>query len=265
MKFTLKGSSLRGLVYAISLVPVMLVTSSLQAEVLDQDADIQKVREGVGKILKNDNVSSIKPSGVKGLYEVMVGPQLFYVTADGKYLLSGKLYDIDKKEDLSTPKIEQAKASYIESVGDENMVIFAPKEYKHTITVFTDIDCGYCRKLHAEIEDYNDLGIRVRYMMFPRAGIGSESYNKAVSVLCADDRNAAMTLSKAGKDIPSKSCDNPVRDHYELGKLLGVSGTPAIFLENGSMLPGYIPAKKMSTILSELEMDVASQGKTTSQ
>jgi thiol:disulfide interchange protein DsbC len=195
----------------------------------------------------------------------MVGPQIFYVTADGKYLLHGKLYDIEKKADVTSPKIAKAKAGYIESVGDENMVIFAPKDYKHTITVFTDIDCGYCRKLHAEIEDYNDLGIRVRYMMYPRAGEGSESFEKAVSVFCADDRNKAMTRSKAGKDIPSKTCDNPVLSHFELGKMLGVSGTPAIFLESGEMLPGYIPAKKMSDILSKLEMELASQDKSAAQ
>jgi thiol:disulfide interchange protein DsbC len=236
----------------------MMISSYAMAEETQQNAE-EKIREAVTKVISNSEVSSVSPSAIDGLYEVMLGPQIIYVSEDGKYLLTGKLYDIDEKKDLSSPKIAQAKVKYLESISEDDMVIFAPEDYKHTITVFTDIDCGYCRKLHAEIEDYNDLGIRVRYMMFPRAGVGSESFEKAVSVLCADDRNKAMTRSKAGKDIPEKTCDNPVNDHYEMGKLLGVSGTPAIFLDNGDMLPGYIPAKRMSEILADLDEDLASQ------
>jgi thiol:disulfide interchange protein DsbC len=247
------------------MAPALLLATTLHAEVTKQDADLQNVRAGMGKILKSGKISSIQPSVIEGLYEVMVGPQLYHVTGDGKHLFSGKLFDIEKREDLTTPKISKAKATYIESIGEDNMVIFAPDEYKHTVTVFTDIDCGYCRKLHEEMKDYNDLGIRVRYMMYPRAGIGSESYQKAVSVLCADDRNEAMTLSKAGEEIPVKNCENPVNDHFELGQLLGVNGTPAIFLENGDMLPGYIPAKKMSSILNEMEMELASREKADNQ
>jgi thiol:disulfide interchange protein DsbC len=264
MKSIVKGSPHVGLIYAIAMVSTMMICSSATAEESQQAAE-EKIREAVTKVINNSEVSSISPSVINGLYEVMLGPQLIYVSADGKYLLSGKLYDIDEKKDLSSPKIAQAKAKYLESVSEDDMVIFGPKDYKHTITVFTDIDCGYCRKLHAEIDDYNDLGIRVRYMMFPRAGVGSESYEKAVSVFCADDRNEAMTRSKAGKDIPEKTCDNPVTDHYELGQLLGVSGTPAIFLDTGDMLPGYIPAKRMSKMLIDLDKDLASRKKTTVQ
>ncbi|MES9863387.1 MAG: DsbC family protein [Candidatus Thiodiazotropha sp. LLP2] len=262
MKFTTKDLPLRGFMLTLAMIPAMLMTSTLLADSHTQDDAIQKVREGMDKILKSGEINSIKPSEVSGLYEVMVGPQIFYVSADGKHLLNGKLFDIDKREDLTTPKIAEAKAEYIESVGEDNMVIFGPKDFKHTVTVFTDIDCGYCRKLHEEIEDYNDLGIRVRYLMYPRAGVGSDSFKKAEAVFCADDRNEAMTRSKAGEDVDSKSCDNPVLSHFELGKLLGVTGTPAIFLESGDMLPGYIPAKKMSTILGKLDMELAAQSKT---
>ncbi|MCG8489653.1 MAG: DsbC family protein [Chromatiales bacterium] len=259
MKLITKGNPFPGFVKAVIMAPALLMASSLYAEVSKQDAELQNVRAGMSSILKNTEISSIEPSDVDGLYEVMVGPQLYYVTGDGKHLFSGKLFDIEKREDLTTPKISKAKAVYIESIGEDNMVIFAPEEYKHTITVFTDIDCGYCRKLHEEMKDYNDLGIRVRYMMYPRAGVGSESFQKAVSVLCADDRNEAMTLSKAGEEIPVKNCENPVRDHFELGQLLGVNGTPAIFLQSGDMLPGYIPAKKMSSILNKMDMELASR------
>jgi thiol:disulfide interchange protein DsbC len=233
---------------ALPLVSLLLVTSAF-GEPSKQNAEIQKVREGIGKILKKGRISSIEPSQVDGLYEVMVGPEIFYVSADGKYLLSGNLYDMETREDLTTPKVSRAKAEAIEAVGEENMVVFAPEKTEHTVTIFTDIDCGYCQKLHNEIKDYNDLGISVRYMMFPRAGIGSEAYDKAVTVLCSDDRNDAMTRSKAGEKLAKKECDNPVEQHYALGKTLGVKGTPAIFLDSGEMLPGYIPAQRMSAIL----------------
>jgi thiol:disulfide interchange protein DsbC len=239
----------------ITLLP--LVTLFLVGPVLGepskQNAEIQKVREGVGKILDQSGITSVVPSKVDGLYEVMMGPQLYYVSADGKYLLSGNMYDIDNREDLTSPKVAQAKAEAIEAVGAENMVVFAPKKTEHTVTIFTDIDCGYCQKLHSEIKDYNDLGISVRYLMFPRAGIGSDSFDKAVTVMCSDDRNDAMTRSKAGEKLSKKECDNPVEQHLALGKRLGVNGTPAIFLESGDMLPGYVPAQRMSAILKELD------------
>jgi thiol:disulfide interchange protein DsbC len=133
------------------------------------------------------------------------------------------------------------------------MVIFAPEKYQHTVTIFTDIDCGYCRKLHAEVSKYNDLGIRVRYLMFPRAGQGSLAYRKAVSVLCASDRNTAMTRAKAGEEIEMKECDNPVDREMALGQEVGVTGTPAIFLESGDLIPGYVPADRMAAILEKTD------------
>lgn len=217
----------------------------------EDSADVKQVREGVGKLLNGGQPDTIEPSVMDGIYEVMIGPQLYYVSKDGKYLLNGKLFDIDSKQDLTTPKISDAKAKVIEEVGEENMVIFAPDDYKYTVTVFTDIDCGYCRKLHKEIDKYNDLGIRVRYMLFPRSGVGSPSYLKAVSVWCSDNQQEAMTLSKAGKEIEQKSCKNPVMSHMELGQMVGVTGTPAIFFEDGELLPGYLPAPRLLTRLEQ--------------
>lgn len=245
-------------VILLSFLPMLFVSYAM-AEPTQQDAEVLKVREGINKILKSGNISSITPAEVSGLYEVMVGPQLFYVSADGKYLLSGKLFDLDSREDLTSPKVSRAKAQAIEAVGEDNMVIFAPEKFQHTVTIFTDIDCGYCQKLHSEIDDYNELGIRVRYLMFPRAGIGSDSYDKAVTVLCADDRKDAMTRSKAGEKLAKKECENPVNNHWNLGQLLGVNGTPAVFLESGDMLPGYMPAKRMNTILEEMKKLETSQ------
>ncbi|MCU7842863.1 MAG: DsbC family protein [Candidatus Thiodiazotropha sp. (ex Monitilora ramsayi)] len=230
----------------------LIFTGSTIAAPTQQNAEIEQVRKSISKLLAGRSADSIMLSPVPGLYEVLVGPQLYYVSADGKYLFNGKLFNIDTRQDLTTPKLAKVKAKAIEAMGEENMVIFSPeKAYQHTVTVFTDIDCGYCRKLHAEIDQYNDLGIRVRYLMFPRAGVGSPSYQKAVNVFCADDKNDAMTRSKAGEDIEQKNCENTIADQYNLGHRVGVTGTPAIFLENGELVPGYVPAAKMQAILSE--------------
>ncbi len=246
-KFWAGGIS-RGLVAALSLT----MTAAVTAAPTQQNAEIEQVRESMSKLLSGNPVSSVSPSPIPGVYEVLVGPQLYYVSADGKYLLTGKLYDIDSREDLTSPKVAKVKAGMIEKVREQDMIIFAPEKYDHTVTVFTDIDCGYCRKLHSEIKQYNDRGIRVRYLMFPRAGIGSPSYQKAVSVFCAEDRNTALTQAKAGKQIEEKECENPVAQEYALGQALGVTGTPAIFLENGELVPGYVPAERMAAMLKEM-------------
>ncbi|MCU7916136.1 MAG: thioredoxin fold domain-containing protein [Candidatus Thiodiazotropha sp. (ex Gloverina cf. vestifex)] len=235
--------------YGLAAVFLLVLTSVTIAAPTQQNAEIEKVRQGMSKLLSGRQADSITPSPISGLYEVLVGPQLYYVSADGKYLFSGKLFDINSREDLTTPKVAMVKADAIEQMGEENMVIFSPKEYEHTVTVFTDIDCGYCRKLHDEIDQYNDLGIRVRYLMFPRAGVGSPAYQKAVNVFCADDKNDAMTRAKAGKDVEERQCENSVAEQYALGQKVGVTGTPAIFLADGELVPGYVPAAKMQAIL----------------
>ena len=230
---------------------VMSLAGYANLVLADEKTDIQQVRSGISKLMPGTEPDSVIPSVIPGIYEVMIGPQLYYVSSEGKYLLSGKLFDIASREDLTTPKVTTAKAKAIEGLGEENMVIFSPQEVKHTVTVFTDIDCGYCRKLHNEIDQYNDLGIRVRYLSFPRAGVGSESNKKAVSVWCADDPKKAMTLAKAGKEVEQKECENPVKAEMELGQVLGVTGTPALFFADGEMLPGYVPAKRLSAYLKQ--------------
>ncbi len=194
---------------------------------------------------------SIAPSPIKGISEVQVGPQLYYVTNDGKYLIQGSLIEIKSRTDLSEARRKAIRLDAVNAVGEDNMIIFPASKPRHTITVFTDIDCGYCRKLHKEVGQFNDKGITVRYLMFPRSGVNTPSYYKAVSVWCEDDRNAALTESKAGKTLPKADCDNPVKAHMELGKLLGVNGTPAIVLDDGELFPGYVPAVKMARMLDK--------------
>lgn len=208
-------------------------------------ADEVAIRQSIAKSMPSMKIDSVHPSEVKGLYEVMVGANIFYVSEDGKYLLQGRLVDVADRKDLTEEKLSNARKQAIEKIGQENMIVFKPKIKKYTVTIFTDIDCGYCRKLHSEIDQYLAEGITIQYLFFPRAGKGSDSYNKAVSVWCAKDRNAALTDAKKGNTPPAKTCDNPVDEHMQLGEDFGVKGTPMIVLENGTIYPGYLPAKQL--------------------
>ena len=213
----------------------------------DQAADESAIRKALGEMTP----SSITPTPVPGLYEVVVGRHLVYMSADGRYMLQGELVDVQKRESLTEPRRREIQLAAVESVSEDNMIIFEPEKVKHTITVFTDIDCGYCRQLHGEMDQLLDAGIRVRYMMFPRAGVGSMSYKKAVAVWCAEDRNSALTDSKNGKSIDMKTCDNPINQHMQLVEELGVRGTPYLVFENGQNQPGYVPAKRLIRVLDQ--------------
>lgn len=220
------------------------------AEALSEEAET-RVRNSLKVLLPNITPDSVRPTPVPGLVEVVFGPRLVYITDDGRFLLQGNVIDLERRENLTEGRVAEAKAKAIEAVGESNMIVFGPDNAKHTVTVFTDIDCAYCRKLHAEMDQYNDAGIRVRYLYFPRAGLESESYWKAVATWCADDRQQAMTDAKSGNAIDMKRCENPVESHYRLGAQMGVQGTPAIVTADGQVVPGYVPANKLRDALDQ--------------
>ncbi len=212
-------------------------------------ADEAAIRQSITRSMPSIKVDSVKPSVVKGLYELTIGANLYYVSEDGKYLLQGHLVDIAAKKDLTEEKLNGTRKSAIAKMGVANMIVFKPKIAKYTVTIFTDIDCGYCRKLHSELDQYLAQGITIQYMFFPRAGKDSDSYNKAVSVWCANDRNAALTAAKKDQNVPSKTCDNPVDEHMQLAAEFDVKGTPMIISENGNVYPGYLPAIQLAAAL----------------
>jgi Protein-disulfide isomerase len=231
-------------------IVLSLVLSQALAPAMAGATDKEALKQALAGVFPVDMVpDSIEPAPIPGLYEVIFGPQLFYVSADGHYLFRGHIFDLKLRQDVTEPRQALARIKAIERVGEENMIVFAPKEVKHTVTIFTDIDCPYCRKLHQEIDGYTRLGIKVRYLLFPRTGVGSPSYDKAVSVWCADNRQDAITLAKAGKKVTEKKCDNLVEQQMALGQLVGVTGTPAIVMANGRILPGYIPPRELVKFL----------------
>ncbi len=209
------------------------------------NADEAAIRQAMTKSMPTMKIDSITPSEIKGLYEVIVGANIFYVSEDGKYLLQGRMVDVAARKDLTEEKLAGTRKKAIEKIGQENMIVFKPKIGKYTVTVFTDIDCGYCRKLHSEIDQYLAQGITIQYLFFPRAGKDSDSYTKAVSVWCAKDRNAAFTDAKKGNTPPAKTCDNPIDKHMQLAADFDVKGTPMIVTEKGNIYPGYLPAKQL--------------------
>ncbi len=212
-------------------------------------ANEAKVREAMAQVAPGVAINSVKPAAVDGFYEVLIGMQVVYISADGKYLMQGRLFDIAAGKDLSEPTVAAAKAEIINQIEDKDTIIFEPKNYTETLTVFTDIDCPYCVKFHDEMDQYMAAGIRIRYLFFPRAGLGSGSYAKALSVWCADSQQAAMTRSKAGQSVAENHCENPINDHMSLVKKLGVRGTPAVYTERGEQLGGYLPAAQVAAHL----------------
>lgn len=217
----------------------------------DTDGDIERVRNSLGMLLPNLKVEQVTPTPIPGLYEVTFGSHLIYVTGDGKYLVQGKITDLETREAITEKREQRLKKTLLDSLDEKDMIVYGDKDLPYTVTVFTDIDCGYCRRLHSQIDDYNRQGIRIRYMAYPRAGPGSRSEKEAVAVWCADDRKTAMTRAKKGDKLPARECENPVRAQYELGQDFGISGTPALVMDDGEILPGYVPPKRLRAWLDQ--------------
>ena len=195
--------------------------------------------------------TSIDETAIAGLYEVSYGSTVLYFNKDASIMFRGDLIDVNTRENLTEKKRGEARSTLLKSMDESKMIAYPAKDEKTKVIVFTDIDCPYCVKLHREMADYNAEGITIQYMAYPRAGIGSNSYKKAVSVWCSDNPEKAMGDAKEKKEIPEKTCDNPVAQQFQLGQALGVNGTPSIFLENGTSLPGYVPAKRLSTLIQQ--------------
>jgi thiol:disulfide interchange protein DsbC len=229
---------------------VALIAISMIPYAYADEAEIESIRQSLKTISKDMEPDSIKKAPAKDLYEITFGPQVFYMTRDGRYLIQGDMLDIKTRENVTETRKNSLRKEAISNVSEDSMVIFPSKDPKHTVTVFTDVDCGYCRKLHSEIKEINKRGITVRYLFFPRTGPNSPSYYKAESVWCADDRQQALTDAKAGKKVEDRRCDNPIDEHLALVSALGLRGTPAIVLEDGTLVPGYMPASKLAALVN---------------
>ncbi len=223
------------------------------ANILAQDAVKgavpQELTAALDNLMPGTKPTSIEATPLPGIYEVSYGSTIFYFNKDASIMLRGDIIDVKNRVNLTEQKRGAARGKLLNSMDESKMIIYPAKNEIAKVTVFTDIDCPYCVKLHREMKDYNNEGITIRYMAYPRAGLGSRSYQKAVNVWCADNPAQAMTDAKEGKPLPNKTCDNPVADQFQLGQALRVQGTPAMFLEDGTSLPGYVPAKRLANAI----------------
>jgi len=210
-----------------------------------------KVREAVKSLVPSAQIDSIMVSKLPGFHEVVLSGQVLYISSDGKYLVQGMVYDVAMKRDLTEEKKSTMRKAALAGVPKNRMITFAAKDEKHRVTVFTDIDCGYCRKLHQQIAEYNNLGITIDYLFFPRSGPNTPSFEKAITVWCSADKNKAFTEAKNGVEQEKKTCDNPISDDFALGQKVGVSGTPMIVAVDGSQIGGYVaPAQMLERLVA---------------
>lgn len=233
---------------AFSIVALM-VTGVLGASSGTAGVVEDQISEHLSGAVPGLEISTVRESEASGLYEVQSkNGDTVYTTRDGAYLLTGDLLKITG--DGIANVTEQARAGHrkqvMDSYGEGGVIRYKASNEKAVIDVFTDIDCPYCRKLHDEVPQLNDYGITVNYYAYPRSGPGRPSFTKYISVWCADDQQSAMDSAKAGKTVAAATCDNPVLEQFQLGKSIGVTGTPAIVLEDGNIVPGYVPARKLA-------------------
>jgi thiol:disulfide interchange protein DsbC len=225
---------------------VLLATQVLAAELPEEYAFVQDALPGV-------EVTSVSQAPINGLLEVTVGADIYYVSQDGKYFMQGEIMDLDTRTNLTEQSRNTVRGKYLADFSGDTAITFAAKDEKYKVLVFTDIDCPYCRKLHREIADYNERGITVQYLLYPRSGPGTDSWAKAEAVSCSASQQEALTSAKSGAVVEAEDCESAVAEHYKFGKELGIAGTPAIFTESGELIVGYRSAEELLVLLDEGE------------
>ena len=224
-------------------------TNAITASAPKAGSPEQKVRAALQQLDPNYTPDYVGAAPFPGFREVVVSGQVLYVSDDGRYVMQSQPYDIQAKALVNSEGLLAYRRGLLDKANHGDRIVFAAPNAKHTISVFTDIECGYCRKLHQDIAELNRNGITVEYLAFPRMGLGSKDYTDMISVWCASDRKKALTDAKQGKAVAAKNCTSPVAMQYALGQQLGVNGTPAIFAADGTQLGGYLPPAQLRAAL----------------
>ncbi len=229
-----------------------LALAALLASATAIAADPAAIEERLSSLVPETAEVSIAETPVPGMMEVRIDTEILYMSDDGRYLFQGRVVDLDTQIDLTDAAMAEVRKDRLAELDSSDFVTFGRDNADHDILVFTDPDCGFCRRLHEKMDEYFDQGIRIHYLAFPRAGEGSQTYNNMVSVWCADDRQAAMDVAKAGGTPRAATCENPVMDQYRLGQSLGVTGTPSLVTFEGDIIPGYVPPEQLRERLQAL-------------
>jgi len=220
---------------------------SLGSTLAVADEQLEAVRAKIAEKFDAIDAEDIGTSGIDGWYKIQKGAIVAYVSADGRYLLQGDMIDLDNSVNLTELARNSARRELMETLDDDEVIMFTPAEVRHTVTIFTDVECGYCRRLHSQIDDYLAKGIEIRYLLYPRNGPASRAWNTSEDVWCASDRQRALTAAKLDRDFETQKCDaSEVQQHYILGQEVGLTGTPAIILEDGELIGGYLPAEQLA-------------------
>jgi len=236
--------------------PWLVLASLLLIPLSNASADdaLEQVRANLEKHLPGIPVTSLQSGPIEGLYELVSEGQIYYLDESASHLIDGMIIELATRANLTENRLGSLHYGLLEEIGEENMLVYPAKgDTGRSITVFTDITCGYCRRLHKEIDVLLEAGISVRYLMFPRAGLGTDAAASLESVWCSDNPQKAMTDAKAGKSIPSKSCENPIEQHVALAEKVGLRGTPLIYLDNGERVPGYREASVLARSINSSE------------
>ena len=238
-----------------SLFAAAALFSTTVATSADADPKLEAVRAKIDQMFESIGGENVNPSPVPGWYTIQKGSIVAYVSDDGRYLLQGDLIDLDSQVNLTEQSRTDSRRQLIGTLADDEGILFSPAEVKHRVTIFTDIDCTYCRKLHAQIDEYLARGIEVRYLLYPRNGPASAAWGKSEDVWCAKDRNSALTAAKLDRGFETTKCDSSeISKQYLLGQEIGLSGTPAIVLEDGTLIAGYLPPDALNFRLQQAEV-----------
>jgi len=218
----------------------------------EDDARLDEVRQRVGEMFDMIDPGDVKASPVEGWYTIQKGSVVAYISGDGRYLLQGDMIDLDQQVNLTEVARTDARRDLMAAITDDQFITFSPAEVKYSVSIFTDTECTYCRRLHSQIEDYMAQGIEVRYLLYPRNGPASRAWNTAEDVWCATDRQNALTMAKLDRKFDTATCDSSaVQRHYVIGRDVGLSGTPAIVLDDGTLIAGYVPPDQLAIRLEQ--------------
>ena len=237
------------------LIPFLAAAAVIFAAVpavAEDDAQLELVRKKVDEMFDMIAPEDVKASPIDGWYTVQKGAVTAYISGDGRYLLQGDLIDLENQLNLSEVSRTEARRELMATVSDDEVIKFTPSEVKYSVAVFTDVDCTYCRRLHSQVEEYMAHGIEIRYLLYPRNGPASKSWNTAEEVWCANDRADALTLAKLDREFESSKCNSSiVQDHYVIGRDVGLTGTPAIVFDDGTLIGGYLPPDQLAARLAQ--------------
>lgn len=235
-----------------AITKTLLASAMILLAGLSAADEFSQIEQRISALVPDVSDLSISETPMPGIMQVRIGGDILYMSADGRYLLQGRVIDLETQRDLTDAAMSEVRKDRLAALDADDFVTFGNDGADYELLVFTDPDCGFCRRMHEKMDEYNEAGIRIHYLAFPRAGQGSQTYNKMVSVWCADDRQGAMDIAKAGRTPRQATCENPVMEQYRLGQSLGVTGTPSLMTFDGDIIPGYVPPEQLRERLDRL-------------